>query len=821
MKPVSDLVWNFNQVLGNAVFVENSSGEHSSETRYEQESDVIHVEPDEDSQGKDDKGVPEGTANTVQDEALLKESGTQKFKIHDYEGALKDFDAADNIEPRCPLTLKYRAEIKRILHQYPEAMADLNLADEIQPNNLFTLSTRGTVYKELKEYENALQDLNRANEIDDRNSFVKTQRGVVNRSLKRFDEALTDLNEANALRPNQAFILAQLGTVKRELKEFAEALIDLDTAHKLDPSDAFVFQQRAVVRRELGNLEGALKDLNEANKLTPKDPYTLRRRGVSRRELLDYQGSLEDLNTANNLEPCNDFTLSERGVTKKVLGDFQGALQDLTMADYIKPDQAFTLKHRGSAYRKLGMILEALHDLSCAHTLEPDDFFTLLELAKTKKLSDDLQGSLELYNKVVEMKPNDPSILRQRGSLKRKLCDFDGALDDLVKADESQPALDNTIATMIERCFTKYAMNDAAGALEDAKIVRNLWGPHGQSSIKGEKLKLATTQSASGPSEHASSMSQRLNDIEKSTAHHHILWINHNKLLFSKSLGRGSFGYVHKCKWVDKSIDVAVKYVPYLVKDAFEYEVRMLANIIHPRVVRFIGCSYDNEGKEGMIVMELMQQNLRSLIDGKKRESDQPFDFSVAADIMYKIAEAMAYIHDQGVLHRDLKCSNVLVNKGGDGKEEYVVKIADFGLARLQGKNIMPYFMTAEVGATPWRAPEVFKNPSGYWHKYSFPADIWSYGMTCYEILTGDVPFEGVACAQIHQKVLSGVRPELPASCPSILKVLLTKCWSLMPYDRPSFSDIHKTLKLYLGRDSSKDLKAGDVIEPTELRRLN
>ena len=786
MKAVTNLVRNFyNQgASGNAVTSKTTRNEEASINK----TDIRNLaEADENPEMVSDD-APQEQVNEEQKISLLKKSGIEKCDNKDYQGALADFDAAYSIEPQCASTLSYRAEIKRILCKYEEALEDLNLADRMQPNNVFTLSTRGAVYKQLKNYVKALNDLDKADELDSNNYFVKTQRGLVKNIMGDFKGALVDLShEANAHNPHQAFVIGAVG----------------------------------VVYRELGYLEKALDYLNKSCALKP-NPYTLRRRGVSRRELLDYQGSLEDLNMANTLEPYNDFTLSERGVTKKVLGDFQGALQDLTMADYIKPDQAFTLKHRGSAHRKLGNIEEALLDLSCAHTLEPDDFFTLLELAKTKKLSGtEHQGSLELYNKVVEMKPNDPSILRQRGSLKRILGDFDGALDDLVKAYESQPALDNTIATMIERCFTKYAMNDAAGALEDAKIVRNLWGPHGQSSIKGEKLKIATTKNA-GPSEDASStMSQRLNDIEKSTAHHHILWIDHNKLLFSKSLGRGSFGYVHKCKWVDKSIDVAVKYVPYLVKDAFEYEVRMLASIRHPRVVRFIGCSYDDESKQGMIVMELMQQNLRSLIDGKKRENDQPFDFSVAADIMYKIAEAMAYIHDQGVLHRDLKCSNVLVNKGGDGKEEYVVKIADFGLARLQGKNNMPYFMTAEVGATLWRAPEVFKNPSGYWHKYSFPADVWSYGMTCYEILTGDVPFEGVACAQIHQKVLSGLRPELPASCPGILKSLLTKCWSLMPSERPTFSSIHKTLKLYLGpRDSNKDLRAGDIIRPYELRRL-
>ncbi|KAG0592982.1 hypothetical protein KC19_1G295400 [Ceratodon purpureus] len=821
MNASQDLEWSFNQASGNAVFVENARGETSSETGHEQETDVVYAETDENSNANGYKEAPEEEADVVGDVASLKKNGAEKYEQGDYGGALADFNTAYTIEPQCATTLKYRAEIKRILGQYKEALEDLNLADKLQPNNVFTLSTRGAVYKELKDYENALEDLSKANLLDSKNSFIKTQLGVVRRSMRHFEEALKDLNEANALRPNQAFVLAQQGTVKREMGKFVDALRDFDAAHQLDSSDGFVYQQRGVVRRELGDLVGALQDFNQADKIIPKDSYTLRRRGVTRREVLDYQGSLEDLNLANTLEPYNDFTLSERGVTKKVLRDFQGALQDLTMANHIKPDQAFTLKHRGSAHRELGNIDEALQDLSYADTLEPDDFFTMLELGKTKTQSHDHEGALIHYNRVVEMEPTDPRILRQRGCLKRMLGDYSGALEDFKKVDEIQRPKsihNNAVPIIMERCFTKYAMKDVAGALEDAMVVRNLWGVNGQSSVKGEKLKLATTQSAPGPSESASSMSQKLCDIEKSTSCHHILWIDHSKLLFSKSLGRGSFGYVHRCKWVDKNQDVAVKYISSHHKDAFEYEARMLANIRHPRVVRFIGCSYDEEEKQGLLVMELMHQNLRSLIDMKRRvENSPPFDLPVAVDIMDKIAEAMAYLHDQGVLHRDLKSSNILVNQSVDGKEDYVVKIADFGLAKLQGENNMPYFMTVDVGATLWRAPEVFRNDGC--HKYSFPADVWSYGITCYEILTGEVPFEGITCAQVRQKILSGLRPELPASCPSILKSLVTKCWSLMPYDRPTFANIHKTLKLYLGRDSI-DRKAGDVIGPHELRRL-
>jgi tetratricopeptide (TPR) repeat protein len=829
MKMISVIKWNFGRASGDAEMVDNPSKAQQGDSG----SDAGHAKPTESSSKVATEGVPPQKAGIDQMVLLLKKNGMEKYDNEEYQAALADFDAACKLEPQCVFSLKYRGDIKYMLCQYEEALKDLTLASETEPNDWFTLSRRGAVYKALDDYENALEDLNRADELDANNHFIKTERGVVKRSLRDFAGALVDLSHAaNACSPHQAYILMQLGVVKRELGQFHEALGYLnrayelkstDTFMELESNDAFLHRQRGVVRREVKDLEGALHDLNIAHRIVSDDAYTLRRRGITRRELLDCQGSLEDLNEANYLEPFNNLTLNERGVTKKVLGDFQGAIEDLTMANHIKADQAFTLKHRGSAYRELGNLVDALEDLSYANSLEPNDFFTLLELGMTKKLSHDYKGALINYNRVVEMEPNDPWILRERGSVRRDLKDFRGALEDLKKVEELQPKLySQALVTVVERCSTKYAMEDIDGAREDAKMVRELWGEHGRSLIKGEQLKLATICRSAGPSESASSFSERLNDIETLTSSRYLLWIKHRKLLFLRDLGRGSYGYVQKCKWVDKNKDVAVKFVTSHIKDAFEYEVRILASIQHPRVVRLIGCSYNEEEKQGLLVMELMQQNLRSLIDSKRCENGQPFELPVAVDIMAKIAEAMEYLHEQGVLHRDLKSSNVLVNRIEDGKEEYVVKIADFGMARMQKKkNNTSFFMTVDVGATLWRAPEVFKNEEGS-QDYSFPADVWSYGITCYEVLTGEVPFEGETLAQLRQNILCGLRPILPETCPGVLKYLLMQCWSLMPYHRPNFSDIHKILKLYLGTITSRDLcdhRTGDPIRPHELRR--
>ncbi|KAG0592983.1 hypothetical protein KC19_1G295600 [Ceratodon purpureus] len=85
-------------------------------------------------------------------------------------------------------------------------------------------------------------------------------------------------------------------------------------------------------------------------------------------------------------------------------------------------------------------------------------------------------------------------------------------------------------------------------------------------------------------------------------------------------------------------------------------------------------------------------------------------------------------------------------------------------MSKLQGKYNMPHSMTVDVGPTSRRAPEVSRN--GDRHKYSFPGDVRSYGVTYHEILNGEVPFEGVT--YLFAKSSFGLSSELPASCSEV-----------------------------------------------------
>jgi serine/threonine protein kinase len=155
-------------------------------------------------------------------------------------------------------------------------------------------------------------------------------------------------------------------------------------------------------------------------------------------------------------------------------------------------------------------------------------------------------------------------------------------------------------------------------------------------------------------------------------------------------------------------------------------EADLLARLRHPNVIQFVG--YVVKGSEHVIVSELMSMDLRRYLDENVHEdqSRPPLPLLLAVDIMLQVAEAMKYLHESMVMHRDLKANNVLINivETQDSRlsSSLQVKITDFGLSKLNLNNSR--FTTRQVGATPWRAPEVFEDEENT-EKYTNAASTW------------------------------------------------------------------------------------------------
>ncbi len=277
----------------------------------------------------------------------------------------------------------------------------------------------------------------------------------------------------------------------------------------------------------------------------------------------------------------------------------------------------------------------------------------------------------------------------------------------------------------------------------------------------------------------------------------HIVEMVRSKLkdvTWGKRLGNGAYGLVNEVTWLQRKC--ALKSV-----NSYEKEVITLSRCNHPHIVQILW--HWEEQSEAYIMMERMSQNLERHIEVQAQErGGQPFELHVAIDIMLQVAKAMQYLHKNKIVHRDLKTSNILVD---DSTEGYVlVKLADFGLAKTYDKT--QTVRTQTTGGTPrYAAPEVNLVDSAMIHgtntqKFLTKADVWSFAMVCSEILTGNIPFEGmdVKQSEIHVKTAEpNFRPLLPNdSSFDYLRFCITSCWSHDQEKRPNFSTICQMLKL-------------------------
>ena len=260
---------------------------------------------------------------------------------------------------------------------------------------------------------------------------------------------------------------------------------------------------------------------------------------------------------------------------------------------------------------------------------------------------------------------------------------------------------------------------------------------------------------------------------------------------------------MYKSSWMGlQSATKVMKAIPNCLKEA-----HILAGLSHPNIIKFIGCGTNENLEESLdgtmedskdlyLVLELMEMSLGGFL--KKQKKTLPY--IVAIDIMYQIAKGMCYLHDMYVAHLDVKPDNVLLSSMKiAGVEENCghgfVKLMDYDTSKLEVQS-KPELQEHTIGTPKYMAPEMRKEnkedpPCA---ACPFQADVWSFAMTCSEILSLKQPFSDTKKRKdILQKIKDHVRPDLPFNCEE-LTVLIEECWVEDPSRRPTFSDICKRL---------------------------
>ncbi|XP_050228101.1 serine/threonine-protein kinase STY17 isoform X2 [Mercurialis annua] len=256
--------------------------------------------------------------------------------------------------------------------------------------------------------------------------------------------------------------------------------------------------------------------------------------------------------------------------------------------------------------------------------------------------------------------------------------------------------------------------------------------------------------------------------------------IDSNQLRIENKVASGSYGDLYKGTYCSQ--EVAIKFLkPERVSSEmlreFSQEVYIMRKIRHKNVVQFIGAC--TRPPNLCIVTEFMARgSLYDFLHKHKGVFKLPSLIKVATDV----SRGMNYLHQNNIIHRDLKTANLLMD------ENEVVKVADFGVARVQTQSGV---MTAETGTYRWMAPEVIE------HKpYDHKADVFSFSIVLWELLTGELPYSYLTPLQAAVGVVQkGLRPTIPKQTHPKLTELLEKCWQQDPAQRPNFSEIIETLQ--------------------------
>lgn len=262
-------------------------------------------------------------------------------------------------------------------------------------------------------------------------------------------------------------------------------------------------------------------------------------------------------------------------------------------------------------------------------------------------------------------------------------------------------------------------------------------------------------------------------------------------------LGKGSYGAVFTATCDE--LPCAAKLLHSIFFDScdvskrFVQECEILSKLKHPNIVQCLGTSPDPESGNPVLLMELLDESLTKFLE----RSPGPLSFHLEVNLSHDIALALAYLHSQGITHRDLSSNNILLVAGSKAK------VTDFGMSRWAESGFLSINLTKCPGCPPYMPPEALLTPP----KYSDKLDCFSAGVLAIQMMTRKFPNPGmsmqlvkdgrfeVGFVQVPYSEYERRKADIDLIDPSHpLLPLAKQCLEFMESDRPSAKELCQQL---------------------------
>ena len=274
----------------------------------------------------------------------------------------------------------------------------------------------------------------------------------------------------------------------------------------------------------------------------------------------------------------------------------------------------------------------------------------------------------------------------------------------------------------------------------------------------------------------------------------HSSELNQDELVKDKEIGRSDFSVVFSGTYRGRK--VAIKEIinchqttPQASDSDFDRYIMLMEKSHHGAIVEFIGAVFA-AGKQAIVTEFCEYGSLNEAMD----EYLEEFNELMKVKCLLDVSSAMCYLHNESIMHRDLKPQNVLIVSMNPRTSAVVAKLTDFGTSRREER--IKCVLSTGTGIDPFMAPELLRRST----TYDKSIDVYSFSMLMYYIFAEKLPTADSSLskgADPYGLIICGKRPSIPATCSRDIGKVMQQCWDGDAMKRPSFEQIHRLLRDY------------------------